>query len=653
MKRPQSVKVNPPKKAKNTTKSSSKKRIKKNEDSLLDDFNFFNFNKTDKEKNKHEIDPEALLKQLKIEEEDTKILLNKLKERKKVSRDFMKEMEQEKMIKERYGVKKNLMEKKKIDEYIRMINVIEDPINQKRANKMQKRLYNNLEEYKNDKYHKKLNLQDKIYEENLKNIDNNKNKKEAENKYIIFQKEAKMKIKERQKMEEKRKKHLLKMQKDNEKYQLLVKNNFKKIDDKDIDKNKNLLFQEEKNIEGTNLSPDMMNKNEKEEHIHRYEKRSKSLVRNIIKSGVCQLPKVNENLNFGAHKELSEILRNEKDNLKRLEKLLIFKKKYKFFDISSYIQTGKMKDIHNAKIVRVKHEDICLLNYNPNFNLNFEIGKNKPEDIIVYRNYLQSCKYNNNEHIQAYLLQAKNDVEVWTMVNERDEYGRNGLMYLLIHNNINMIKLTLLSGVTLDDKTDIFGRNLIHYCCSNIVNNEMLDIICHCIDFKNFSDLCKYVDKCIPVDNNNMENEDVYTKEYQLACEKRIENFDNMIEKREQILIEKGIIIKEDEDDYYNYNYNKDPEKNLFIEVKREIKDPYENIHKKDIHIIQIVNAPDVQGDYPIHYLVKNNTKNKMKKIEILVYFHAKVDVLNSQKKKAIDLTNNKKIQQFLLKQMS
>ena len=664
MKRQKSAQVNPPKKPKNTTnKSSSKKRIKKTEDSLLDDFNFFNFNKTNKEKNQHEIDPEALLKQLKIEEEDTKILLNKLKERKKVSRDFMKEMEQEKIIKERYNVKKGLMEKKKIDEYIRMVNVIEDPINQKRANKMQKKLYNNLEEYKNDKiknldFHKKLNLQYALYEENLKNIDNNKNKKEAENKYIKFQQEAKMKIKERQKKEEQRKKHLLKMQKDNEKYQLLVKNNFKKIGPKDIkanDNNKNILFQEEKNIEGTNLSPDMLGNNEKIEEINnnRYEKRSKSLVRMIIKSGVCQLPKVNDNLNFGAHKELSNILKNEKDNLKKLEKLLLFKKKYKFFDISSYIQTGKMKDIHNAKIVRVKHEDISLLNNNPNFNLNFEIGKNKPDDIIVYRNYLQSCKYNNNEHIQAYLLQAKNDVEVWTMVNERDEYGRNGLMYLLIHNNINMVKLTLLSGVTLDDKTDIFGRNLIHYCCSNIVDNEMLDIICHCIDFKNFSDLCKYVDKCIPIDNNNMENEDVYTKEYQLACEKRIENFDNMIEKKEQILIEKGIIIKEDEDDYYNYNYNKDGEKNLFLEVKREIKDPYENIYKKDIHIIQIVNAPDVQGDYPIHYLVKNNTKNKMKKIEILVYFHAKVDVLNSQNKKPIELINNKKIQQFLLKQMS
>ncbi len=91
---------------------------------------------------------------------------------------------------------------------------------------------------------------------------------------------------------------------------------------------------------------------------------------------------------------------------KKLEKKLIFKKKYKYFDISSYIHTGKMSDIHKAKIVRIKHEDVDLLNDNPNFNLNFEIGKNNPNDIIIYRNYLQSCKYNNNEHIQAYLLQA-------------------------------------------------------------------------------------------------------------------------------------------------------------------------------------------------------------------------------------------------------
>ena len=60
---------------------------------------------------------------------------------------------------------------------------------------------------------------------------------------------------------------------------------------------------------------------------------------------------------------------------------------------------------------------------------------------------------------------------------------------------------------------------------------------------------------------------------------------------------------------------------------------------------------PDIDGNYPIHYLVKTDNINNMKKMEILVYFHAKVDVLDSQYKKPIEITNNNKIQQFLLKQ--
>ena len=561
-------------------------------------------------------------------------------------------MEQEKTIKERYNTKKNLMEKKKKEEYDRMVKVIKDPVNIKRTNKIDKKLTKNIEEYKNDKknnlnFNRKLSLQYNIYIDNLKDVDNDKIKQEADNKYIKFQKENKIKIEERHKKEEERKKQLLKMQKDNEKYQLLVKNNFKKIkDDTNIkNKNNNLLFKEENNIQGTNLSPEAIINNQNKKQ------RPKSSAKEKIKLGICILPRVNENLIIGAHEELSDILKNEKDDKMKLEKLLLFKKKYKYFDISSYIQTSKMNEIHKAKIVRVKHEDICLLNQNPNFNLNFEIGKNNENDIIIYRNYLQSCKYNNNEHIQAYLLQAKNDLEVWTMVNERDEYGRNGLMYLIIHNNINMIKLTLLSGVTLDDKTDIFGRNLIHYCCTDNVDYEMLDIICHCIDFKNFSDLCKYVDKCIPIDNNNLEKDDIYTVEYQRKCEENIKNFDNLIQIKEKILIEKGIIKVEEEDDYYNYNYGKEQEKNYLIEVKREIKDPYENIHKKEINMSNIVNCPDVEGNYPIHYLVINDNINNFKKIEILVYFHVKVYVLNSDNKKPIELTNNEKIRQFLLKQ--
>ena len=48
----------------------------------------------------------------------------------------MKEMEQEKLIRERYNTKKNLMQKKKNEEYKRMVKVIEDTINIKRTNKI-------------------------------------------------------------------------------------------------------------------------------------------------------------------------------------------------------------------------------------------------------------------------------------------------------------------------------------------------------------------------------------------------------------------------------------------------------------------------------------------------------------------------------------
>jgi hypothetical protein len=37
--------------------------------------------------------------------------------------------------------------------------------------------------------------------------------------------------------------------------------------------------------------------------------------------------------------------------------------------------------------------------------------------------------------------------------------------------------------------------------------------------------------------------------------------------------------------------------------------------------------------------------------MEILVYFHAKVNSLNSQNQRAIEMTQDKEVQQFLLKQ--
>ena len=86
------------------------------------------------------------------------------------------------------------------------------------------------------------------------------------------------------------------------------------------------------------------------------------------------------------------------------------------------------------------------------------------------------------------------------------------------------------------------------------------------------------------------------------------------------ILIEKGIIKKDEEEiDYYNFN-NENEEKNQLISVKREIKDPYENIHKNNISIGNIVNMPDIDGNYPIHYLVKTDNINNMKRVSLNQY---------------------------------
>ena len=63
------------------------------------------------------------------------------------------------------------------------------------------------------------------------------------------------------------------------------------------------------------------------------------------------------------------------------------------------------------------------------------------------------------------------------MLNEKDEYDRNGLMYLIIHNNLTMIKLTILSDVVLSNYNDIYGKNLVHYYSTQYSSSDLLDKI--------------------------------------------------------------------------------------------------------------------------------------------------------------------------------
>ena len=325
----QKNKIKPNKK--NVSKK-SKTKTKKNEST--NDFNFFDFLYQDEdaeykiktkedEKVKEYINPKLLIEQLKKEEEeDTKILLKKLNSHKKVNKDFVKEMEKENTVKQRYNTKKNLMIQKKNDLKILNQKIIKDEKNIKRANKLDKKINSKVFQYFNDKdnnldFNKKLNLQDNIYFENIDNVNCDIYKNMNQNKYIKSQSENKLKIEKRKKLEEERKQHLLKLERDNLRYQLLVKNNFKI--GKSKPENNLKIFKEEKSIKGDNLLPNELNSNEQKKDLlsHKYEKTTKDDVKLRIKSGICQLPRVNDNLNFGAHDELNNILQKDLDKNKK------------------------------------------------------------------------------------------------------------------------------------------------------------------------------------------------------------------------------------------------------------------------------------------------------------------------------------------------
>ena len=307
------------------------------------------------------------------------------------------------------------------------------------------------------------------------------------------------------------------------------------------------MFKEEEYNIGTNLSPNMIINNE----INNNKNKRPSSSYKIGNNNNLNLK--NKEIEINPEEKLKLILQKDPYNLKELLK---FQKKYKYIDVGPYIHYAKMNLIKNNKNKnktkrplssnKIKTNENLDNNNNNNDKIVFEeeeIGggdncanpgeeeiemeeddnNDKDKDNNVnsdnenrskekkkkkkkkkmkkkkknINNYLEACKYNNDDSIKSFLSNAKDDEEVFKIVNERDEYGRNGLMYLLIHNNSNMIKLSILSGVVLDDSKDMYGRNLVHYCCTNIVDKNMLDIICHCLDFKRFGDLCNYVNKCI------------------------------------------------------------------------------------------------------------------------------------------------------------
>ena len=631
----------------------------------------------------------------KEEEQKNRELLKHLYEQQKHRREIIQRLEQEEKLKKEFEEEQRLKELYSKKAYFKRRNAsakFRSMANNRRIEEMLAKV---------DEYMKKITSLDSIerikeqaQKELEEEIERDKKKKRKMSKKEIdrmaklnskkeeIRNENKKKIKERKENEKLKKEKLKKAKEANKRAEKILKNGYKLPkagDTNNDDKNINLrsgglgIFQEEGLIQGTNLAaPNDINNKDNLNKIKRPNSSNKLGNKN-------NLNKVNNKEEIiSPEEQLKQILKKDPNNLRELLK---FQRNNKHIDVGPYIHKAKMNQIKSHKNKHHKHtkkilNEINDLNESNSFESEEEkkeeakeenrimfqeeiigegdnaqnIGiqneeeevkdneegndnneerkkkkkknkskeknnKNKKKKINIKNNYLEACKYNNDECIKNILLQAENDEKVHKIVNERDKYNRNGLMYLLIHNNTNMIKLSLLSGVTLDETKDIYGRNLIHYCCTNSVNKSMLDIICHCIDFKKFGELCTYVDKCIPI--TKRANDDIFSSLFQEECEKRINDFDNLME------------IKIEEKDIQNKPINLVKENNQNVNIKK------------------MVNTPDKDGNYPMHYLAKNDDMDKM---EILIYYHANLEVVDNQGNKPINLTSNKVIQKFLLK---
>ena len=568
------------------------------------------------------------------EEIRNRVLLQKLKEEQTKHREFVRKLELEKKVKAELAEEQRQRELIANKAYIARRNASA----KFRARETNERISKMLA--KVDAYMKKIENLDSIdriklqaqkeYNEEIKK----KNKKikvtddsikrlaKLNNKNSGLREENIKKRKEREESEKLKREKIEQAKKINEKIQNILEKGLQTNEPKETKKAGNGLFQEEETIVGTNLSPDMM-----ENNINRPQSTKQTRL----------LPPINEINDRNAEEELRQILKHDKNNMK---KLLEFNKKYKNFDISSYLHTAKMNQIKSAKVVKT---NVIQSSTKKNLMLTVQDGN--------YPTYLLACKYNSNEHIQAHLLNAKDDIEVFMMLNEKDESDRNGLMYLLIYNNLPMIKLTLLSGVILSSCKDIYGRNLIHYCCRDEISSELLDVICHCIVFENKEDFIgmnRYIEKCMKISNeenisgiNECENK---IKE----CDSEIKNVDLVEKPEERIQREKEEREKEDAKQLsVNGKVNQSNAKltggNVVINHRINVG---EEIRKKKVPMKKLINSPDVDGKCPIHYCA---IKNDLEKIKILVYYNVRLDSVNFNGCKAIDLTTSEVIQQYLL----
>ena len=594
----------------------------------------------------HSEEPSPDDKDKAIEEEDlrNKIMLKKLKEKQSKHRQFMNQIEIEKKVKQELAEEQKRREQIVHKAYLERRNAsakFRAKATNERISKMLAKIDNYMRHVQNLDTIGQIKIQAQKEYEQEQAKQNKKLKPNDESiqrlaklnkKNTTLREENLIRRKEREEEEKQKREKLQKAKIINDKVNHVLQYGFGSSSTHNQEHSS--IFKEEQTLIATNTMPPNSN-----EQMNLNSTNNKPRLRPHLPESTDQL----------AEKELRQILKDDKNSMK---KLLAFQKKYTFFDISPYLHTAKMNQIKSSKTIKPTVNNV----HDYHFGVTDLLVSNEDE---LNSTYLQSCKYNNSTYIQAHLLNAKNDTDLFTIINEKDEFGRKGIMYLIIHNNLAMIKLTLTSGILLSDCVDIYGRNIIHYCSCDNVSNDVLKVVCQCLIYENkenFNSMNRYVDKCLAVnanDENESKNEAIATKKEEY--EKRIIDFDNMIAnkdlvKHKQEQRKKENKNKKDEQSKMlniKGNLNKENTKSLFGTNVINYKTTYVvEIQKNKTPLSKLINAEDIDNNMPIHYVC---IRNNLPKIETLVYHNAKLDVPSSSGKLPIDLTTLEVIQQYLL----
>lgn len=286
------------------------------------------------------------------------------------------------------------------------------------------------------------------------------------------------------------------------------------------------------------------------------------------------------------------------------------------------------------------HEKSIKSNKNSSIN---KIKKNshpiKNISSKINKAYVWSCLANNSELIKAHLISSANDREISEKVNGCDFFKRKGIFYLILHNNHQMIQLSIASGTILSDQTDIFGRNIIHYACLNQASDagELLNILARCVvleNQENFDNLLNYITKSFPfvkTDYNYIDNEEELN--LFLSIMNNTENIPNY-----KVLIEENE-AKHDIPDNERLN----------LMFKTKIKQSvilsnnfyYDTVRENKRSIKKLINSSDIDQRTPLHYACINDN---LELVKILLYYGADDTIYDKNNQKPIDLTHSEKI---------